>query len=83
MIGLPSLPGYATLHSSLDKTCPVGRLTYPLQVFFIFIAAFSITGTYHGTGQHAQDIQPATEIPVGLKVTFSPVLRSELGTNAL
>lgn len=58
-------------------------LTFTLQVFFVFIAAFSITGTYHGTGQHVQDIQPPTEIPVGLKVTFTNVSMSDLTTDPL
>lgn len=35
---------------------------------FVLYVAFAITGVYHGTGQHVGDIQPATELPIGLKV---------------
>ena len=35
---------------------------------FVLYVAFAITGVYHGTGQHTTDIQPATEVPIGLKV---------------
>jgi hypothetical protein len=58
-------------------------LTFTMQVFFVFFAAFSITGTYHGTGQHARDIQPPTEIPVGLKVNFTNFSLSDLTTDPL
>lgn len=37
-------------------------------MFFICHAAFSMVGVHHGTGQHAWNIKPATEIPVALKV---------------
>jgi hypothetical protein len=39
------------------------------QVLFVLHAAFAITGIHHGTGQHAWNIQPSTEIPIGLKVS--------------
>lgn len=38
---------------------------------FVLYVAFAITGVYHGTGQHTWDIQPATEVPIGLKVLRS------------
>jgi hypothetical protein len=38
------------------------------QVLFVLHASFAITGIHHGTGQHAWNIQPPTEIPIGLKV---------------
>ena len=38
------------------------------KVFFVLHAGFAITGVHHGTGQHAWDIQPPTELPIGLKV---------------
>jgi hypothetical protein len=38
---------------------------------FVLYVAFAITGVYHGTGQHTSDIQPATEVPIGLKVLRS------------
>jgi hypothetical protein len=38
-----------------------------LQVFFVFFCGFAITGVSHGTGQHAVNILPPTEIPIGLK----------------
>jgi hypothetical protein len=41
-------------------------------LFFVLYVAFAITGVYHGTGQHTADIQPATEIPIGLKVSQDP-----------
>jgi hypothetical protein len=41
------------------------------QVMFVLYVAFAITGVYHGTGQHTSDIQPATEVPIGLKVLRS------------
>jgi hypothetical protein len=41
------------------------------QVMFVLYVAFAITGVYHGTGQHTADIQPATEVPIGLKVLRS------------
>lgn len=44
-------------------------LTRFSQFLFIILCAFAITGTYHGTGQHADKIKPVTEIPVGLKVS--------------
>lgn len=37
-------------------------------MFFVLYVAFAITGVYHGTGQHTADIQPPTEVPIGLKV---------------
>jgi hypothetical protein len=39
---------------------------------FVLYVAFAITGVYHGTGQHTADIQPATEVPIGLKVSQDP-----------
>jgi hypothetical protein len=41
------------------------------QVMFVLYVAFAITGVYHGTGQHTTDIQPPTEVPIGLKVLRS------------
>jgi hypothetical protein len=38
------------------------------QILFTFFTAFAITGVKYGTGQHAQDIQPPSNIPIGLKV---------------
>jgi hypothetical protein len=38
------------------------------QILFTFFTAFAITGVQYGTGQHAQDIQPPSNIPIGLKV---------------
>jgi len=56
----------------------VGRITTILnhermtadvdKVLFVLHAGFAITGVHHGTGQHAWEIQPPTELPVGLKV---------------
>jgi len=49
------------------------------QIFFALFVAFAMTGVFHGTGQHAWNIKPATEIPVGVKASlhlqhfFSPV----------
>jgi hypothetical protein len=40
------------------------------QICFAFFCAFAISGVYHGTGQHANVINPPTEIPIGLKVCF-------------
>lgn len=34
---------------------------------FILFATFALIGVHHGTGQHAQNIQPPTEIPIGIK----------------
>jgi hypothetical protein len=39
------------------------------QGFFVMFASFAMTGAHHGTGQHAWDIQPAEELPQGLKVS--------------
>ncbi|KAI6789848.1 hypothetical protein KC361_g8292 [Hortaea werneckii] len=36
-------------------------------VFFIIFSSCAITGAHHGTGQHAWNIQPPEELPVGLK----------------
>ncbi len=38
------------------------------QILFTFFTAFAITGVQYGTGQHAQDIKPPSNIPIGLKV---------------
>lgn len=38
------------------------------QAIFIAHAACAFSGVQHGTGQHAWDIQPPTEIPIGLMV---------------
>lgn len=38
------------------------------KILFVLHAAFAITGVHHGTGQHAWDIQPPSELPIGLKV---------------
>ncbi|KPI43452.1 uncharacterized protein AB675_7061 [Cyphellophora attinorum] len=35
-------------------------------VFCVF-ASFALTGVRHGTGQHAEDILPPSELPIGLK----------------
>ena len=42
---------------------------------FVLYVAFAITGVYHGTGQHAWEIQPPTEVPVGLKVSHSSIAK--------
>ena len=39
------------------------------KILFVLHAAFAITGVHHGTGQHAWDIQPPSELPIGLKVS--------------
>lgn len=39
------------------------------ELLFVLHAAFAITGVHHGTGQHAWDIQPPSELPIGLKVS--------------
>jgi hypothetical protein len=36
------------------------------QILFILLCAFANTGAYHGTGQHAADIKPPSEIPIAL-----------------
>lgn len=48
-----------------DWTAALGWL------LFIFHGGFAIAGAYHGTGQHADLIQPQTELPVGLKVCIT------------
>jgi hypothetical protein len=45
-----------------DWTAALGWL------LFTFHGAFAIAGAYHGTGQHANLIQPPTEPPIALKV---------------
>jgi hypothetical protein len=40
---------------------------------FVLYVAFAITGVYHGTGQHIADIEPPTEVPVGLKVFYCSI----------
>lgn len=40
---------------------------------FVLYVAFAITGVYHGTGQHIADIEPPTEVPVGLKVSHCSI----------
>jgi hypothetical protein len=45
------------------------------EILFVLHAAFAITGVHHGTGQHAEDIQPPTELPIGLKVSSIPTIR--------
>jgi hypothetical protein len=54
-----------------------------VQVFFAIYSAFAITGTYHGTGQHAWSIHPSTEIPVALKVIDMNVSLKDLKANFL
>lgn len=39
-------------------------------MFFTIFASFAITGAFHGTGQHADLIEPAWELPVALKIRF-------------
>lgn len=46
-------------------------LIYLAKVFFICYAAFAIAGVHHGTGQHAWNIHPESEITVALKVCQS------------
>lgn len=46
--------------------CRVSNNFY--KAFFVIHASFAICGVHHGTGQHAWDIKPASEIPVALKV---------------
>ena len=58
-------------------------LTITLQIFFVIYATFAITGTHHGTGQHVWDIQPPTEIPIGLKVSSTNISQLDLTTNTL
>lgn len=52
----PGLPTYAI------------RLFDRLQIMFVFYVTFAVVGVHHGTGQHVWEIQPPTEVPVGLKV---------------
>lgn len=55
-------------HLLVERRCR--RLTTDIcKVLFVLHAAFAITGVHHGTGQHAWDIQPPAEIPIGLKVS--------------
>lgn len=49
-------------------------------IFMVF-ASFAITGAYHGTGQHAELILPAWNLPIGLKVRRSLAVMSPLLTN--
>lgn len=44
------------------------------KILFVLHAAFAITGVHHGTGQHAWEIQPPSELPVGLKVSSVPTI---------
>lgn len=53
------------VHQKIRQTLTVA----PVQAFFVCHAAFSIAGVHHGTGQHAWNIHPETEIPVALKVS--------------
>lgn len=46
-------------------------------LFFFAHGCFAIAGAYHGTGQHADLIKPASDIPIGLKVCL-PVSQSPL-----
>jgi hypothetical protein len=45
-----------------------GCIVDAVQILYTFFTAFAITGVQYGTGQHAADIQPPTNIPIGLKV---------------
>lgn len=36
----------------------------------LICSSFAIAGVYHGTGQHAWDISPSSQITMGLKVRF-------------
>lgn len=40
-------------------------------ILFLLHGAFAIAGAYHGSGQHADLIQPPTELPIGLMVCRS------------
>ncbi|KAK5164637.1 uncharacterized protein LTR77_009843 [Saxophila tyrrhenica] len=42
-------------------------LTVVAWIFFVCYSSFAIAGAHHGTGQHAWNIHPASDIPVGLK----------------
>lgn len=46
----------------LDDWCALAA-----WVLFVFFCTFAISGVHHGTGQHAVDIIPASEIPIGIK----------------
>lgn len=42
-------------------------------IFLVFTSS-AITGAFHGTGQHAELIQPAWNLPIGLKVCLMPAI---------
>lgn len=48
-----------------DWAAAIGWLLFNIH------ATFAIAGAYHGTGQHANLIQPPTELPIGLMVRSS------------
>jgi hypothetical protein len=41
-----------------------------IQLAFTPFCAFAIAGVHYGTGQHAVDIHPSSNIPIGLKVSL-------------
>jgi hypothetical protein len=46
------------------------RADLAYQIMFACLCGFAITGAFHGTGQHAAEIKPQSEIPIALKVTI-------------
>lgn len=62
-----AVTSWVCIRSLVHRSASV--LTAILQVLFVILCAFAITGTYHGTGQHVYNIKPPSEIPVGLKVS--------------
>lgn len=59
---------FAWVRKSQTCRCILLPTNTTVQVFFIIFASCAITGAHHGTGQHAWNIQPPEELPVGLKV---------------
>lgn len=51
------------------------RITFS-KAIFIAHASCAFLGVKHGTGQHAWDIQPPTEVPVGLMVSLPQLLKA-------
>ncbi len=52
-------------------------LTDMLQILFTFFCGFSLTGVAYGAGQHMADIEPQSNIPIGLHV-INPSLRTTM-----
>ncbi|TVY65604.1 hypothetical protein LSUE1_G007941 [Lachnellula suecica] len=52
-------------------------------VFFTLFCSFAYAGVAHGTGQHAWNIKPASEIPIGLKWWWACEPMYVLGNMAL